>query len=390
MYIAAMSERYDAIVLGLGAMGAAAAMHLARRGCRVLGLEQFDLPDRRGSSHGFSRMIRLCYYEHPDYVPLLQRSYELWREIESASGQRLMHITGGLYMGPEGCEAVAGSLRTARERGLPHELLSHAAIAHRFPQFHLPGDHVGLFEPSAGFLIPERSVAAHAAAALRSGAELRAHEAALEWHAEERGVRVRTARVEYSGARLVITAGPWAGRVMSGLGVPLTVTRQVMAGVWPRRPELFALGGFPCWALDSPGGSIHYGFPMHDEAPGLKIALHRRGEVTDPDALIRDSLPGDEDTVRPALCRTLPDADGPLLALRACMYTNSLDSHFIIDRHPSAPNTVIACGFSGHGFKFAPVVGEVLADLALDGRTRHPVAFLGLTRFGIDPGRPRR
>lgn len=384
-----MAETFDVIVVGVGAMGSGACAHLAQRGSRVLGLERFDLPHARGSSHGFSRMIRLCYHEHPDYVPLLVRAYELWRELERTSGRALLHVTGGLYMGPAGCTSVAGALRTATQKSLPHEMLTRADLGVRYPMFRVPDDHVALYEPGAGYLIPEAIIAAQVEQALWAGATIRAHEEVLEWRADGAGVfvRARTLRgeQEYRADRIIFTAGAWTDRLLADLGVKLTVTRQVLAWVWPRRPELFELGELPVWAIDHPGGGVHYGFPMTPDspAPGFKLALHRRGIETDPDRVVREPMPGDEETVRELLRTVIPDADGDLLGLRVCLYTNSPDSHFIVDRLPGFDGrAVVACGFSGHGFKFASVMGEVLADLALEGATRHPVGFLGLGRFG--------
>lgn len=376
----------DVIVLGLGAMGTAAAYHLARRGARVLGLEQFTIAHDRGSSHGESRMIRLCYYEHPDYVPLLHRAYQLWHELERDSGRRLLYITGGLYMGPPAPPDrgfVAGALRAAGEHGLPHESLDRAQIAKRFPQFHLPDDFTALYEPNAGFLIPELVVKTHAERASSHGADLRSSTRVLSWSADQRGVRVVTEQGEHHAARLVICAGAWSGKLLADLGVALVPRRQVLGWVRPPRPDRFQLGSFPVWAIDHPDGTQHYGFPFAPGAAAFKIAHHHHGPPTDPDTIQRSPLWGDEDDFRPALRRFLPDADGPLHQIRICMYTTSPDSHFIIDRHPRHEIVIVACGFSGHGFKFASVMGEVLADLALHGSTRHPIGFLGLQRLRI-------
>ncbi|MDB5171412.1 MAG: Sarcosine oxidase [Phycisphaerales bacterium] len=372
---------YDVIVAGVGAMGAATCYELARRGTRVLGLEQFDIPHHLGSSTGFSRMIRMAYYEHPDYVPLLRRAYELWDDLESASGQKLLHITGGLYMGPPDGGVVSGSLASARQHGLPHELLDRSQIAERFPQFQLPGDWAALYEPRAGFLLPEKVIAAYADLALHAGAEIHGREPVLDWQAGAKGITVRTPRGEYAASHLVFTGGAWTSSLLRDLGIELKVTRQVMGWVWPREPERFSLGHFPVWAIDNPAGGLDYGFPLHPENPGLKIAHHAPGQPADPNNVIRDPLPADEQTFRPALRQYLPTADGPLLSLRTCLYTNSPDHHFIIDRHPRHERVTIACGFSGHGFKFASVVGEVLADLATSGKTELPIGFLGLRRF---------
>ena len=374
-------KNFDAIIIGVGAMGSAACYQLARRGVRVLGLEQFDIPHALGSSHGSSRMIRLAYYEHPDYVPLLLRAYELWDELEEVSGQKLLHLTGGLYMGPRAGEIVGGSLKSAVEHRLPHELLDRDELRRRFPQFIVPEDWSALHEPRAGFLLPERVIAAYAGAALRVGAELHGREPVLEWKTDMHGATVRTPRGEYHADQLVFCGGPWTGKLLGDLHSGLTVTRQVLAWVWPKEPEQFALGRLPCWAIDHLDGTIHYGFPMTDDTPGLKIAHHSPATVVDPDRIARDPQPGDEETFRPILRRMIPAGDGPLLSLKVCMYTNSPDSHFIIDRHPEYDRVTLACGFSGHGFKFASVIGEILADLAIYQTTKQPVGFLQMSRL---------
>ena len=379
-----MDETYDVIVVGVGAMGSAACCELARRGARVLGVEQFAIPNALGSSHGLSRMIRLCYYEHADYVPLLRRAYELWRTLEDESGQKLLHVTGGVYIGRAGNELVTGSHESARRHHLAHEFLNRAQLADRFPQFRLPDDYVALYEPMAGWLPPERVVAAFAEQALRRGARLHAHEAVRAWSADRSGVSVTTDRAEYRAAKLIVCGGPWAGTLLRDLRIELTVTRQVMTWVWPKRPERFADGALPVWAVGHDDGTLHYGFPMSrgDGGAGLKLAHHARGPVTDPDRVVREPLEDDGRSVCEFIKRFLPDADGPLLAQRVCLYANSRDAHFIIDRHPRhADRVILACGFSGHGFKFASVIGEALSDLATRGATDLPIDFLSLRRF---------
>ena len=377
----AMTGGYDVIVVGLGAMGSSACYHLARRGVRVLGLEQFDIPHALGSSHGYSRMIRMAYYEHPDYVPLLRRAYALWRELEAESGQTLLHETGGIYMGPPEGEVVKGTVEAARRHGLEHEELSWAELGRRFPQFVVPEKFTGVWEPRAGFLLPEKVVAAQAEGALRAGADLRGRETVVKWEADGKGVVVTTNKGGYAAGRLVVCGGPWAGGLGCGMGAELVVTRQVLGWVWPRRPERFKFGEFPVWGIEAADGSLSYGFPMMPDNPGLKVARHGRGPETDPDHVARNATAADEAEVRDILRRNIPDGDGPLLSVRVCMYTNSPDGHFIIDTHPEQPRVTLACGFSGHGFKFASVVGEILADLATSGATALPAQFLGLSRF---------
>src|SRR3954468_5929958 len=296
--MSATANEFDVIVVGVGAMGASTCWHLARRGVRVLGLDAFDIPNTRGSSHGFSRMIRMSYYEHPDYVPLLRRAYELWAELERTSVQKVLHLTGGLYMDRPGGEVVRGAREAAERHGLAHEMLDRAALRDRFPQFELPDDFVGMLEPAAGFLEPEKAIAAFVDDALRTGyAEIHAHEPVLDWRADDDGggVTVRTVRGEYRADRLVFCGGPWTDRLVRDLGVPLVVTRQVLGWVWPIEPALFELGRLPVWALGRDDGSLYYGFPILPDggSVGFKIALHARGTPTDPDLIAREILPGD-------------------------------------------------------------------------------------------------
>ena len=376
-----MGPTYDVIVIGLGAMGSATCYHLARRGHRVLGLERFDIPHANGSSTGFSRMIRMSYHEHPDYIPLLRSSFELWRTLEAQSGETLLHLTGGLYLGPPDGDLVGGAVRAAEKFSLPHTVLDRAELHQRFPQFSVPEDFVGMLEENAGFVLPERAIAAHALLAMRLGAELHGQEAVEHWETNGASVKVVTAKNVYHAGKIIFCGGAWTDHLVRDLGVPLLVTRQVLGWVWPKRPELFERGRIPVWNIDALDGTVHYGFPMMADNPGFKLAHHSPGAPVNPDTVPRSVLPGDEGTFRGVLRRYIPDADGPLLSLRTCLYTNSPDKHFIVDRHPMHERVILACGFSGHGFKFAPVIGDALADLATKGVTAHPIDFLGLQRL---------
>lgn len=376
-----MAEDYDVIVVGVGAMGSATCWQLARRGVRVLGLEQFDLPHAQGSSHGYSRITRTAYYEHPDYVPLLQRSHALWRELERETGEKILHMVGGLYLGPADGPLVSGSLKSARAHGLAHEILDRAEIGRRFPQFEVPAMWQAMLEPEAGFLRPELAVSAMVTQALRCGADIHGHEEVMAWNDERGGVAVRTTRGTYRARHLVMTSGPWSSQLLQDLGIELVVTRQVLGWVWPQDWAAFRYGAFPIWMIDRLDGSVYYGFPIITDGPGLKVALHAPMRPTDPDRVIRGILPGDEETFRAALRTYLPRANGPLLSLRTCLYTNSPDGNFILGAHPRHPAVFVAAGFSGHGFKFASVVGEALADLAQTGTTSLPIGFLGPQRF---------
>jgi sarcosine oxidase len=380
MKIGGTPNGYDVIVVGLGSMGSSACYHLAGRGARVLGLEQFDIPHPNGSGHGFSRMIRTAYHEHPDYVPLLRSAFALWHQLETEFGQKLIYITGGLYMGSPEDGLPAATMVAARKYGVPFELLDRTALRRRFPQFHVPEHFVGMLEQNAGFVVPEKAIAAHALLALRRGAELHGREPVTSWSADDSCVKVVTGRGTYRAGQVLFCGGAWTDKLVRDLGVPLRVTRQVLGWVWPKKTDPFELGRLPVWAFDAGDGGQFYGFPMMPDNPGFKLARHFPGSTVDPDTVLRVPTDGDEETFRPAL-RQIPEADGHLLSLRVCLYTYSPDSHFIIDRHPQHSRVTLACGFSGHGFKFASVVGQALADLATKGGTEHPIGFLGLSRF---------
>lgn len=380
-----MLRSFDVLVAGVGAMGAATCARLARSGIRVLGVEQFDVPHALGSSGGSTRLIRKAYFEHPDYVPLLERAYELWGELEQQTGRRLFHRSGLLYAGAPDGELISGILRAAAAHHLPIE-----RVVDRPGPLRWPSHFEALFESDAGFLSCDRAIAAFVEDALRHGAEVHGRERILSWRRDGAGLAVETDRDRYRVGRLVLTAGAWAPRMLGGLRVPLVVTRQTVHWVWPRRPSAFEEGAFACWAVqdDAPGfRGLYYGFPLSSAAAsagplGLKLGHHARGEEVDPDTLDRSPRPEDEAAIRTALAKFLPDADGALLASCVCLYTLTPDGHFVVDRHPEHEAVVMACGFSGHGFKFAPVIGQALAELSTNGRTDLPIGFLSLRRFG--------
>ena len=381
------SESFDVIVAGLGSVGSAACYHLSKRGARVLGLERCDsIPHTRGSHHGHSRMIRQAYFEHPDYVPLLQRAYQLWHELEAEAGGGILHLAGGLYVGGREGPIVSGSSRAAREHSLDHQLLDAAAIGERFPGFSVRPDHVAFFEEDAGFLVPERAIEAHATHARRLGANLNMGEALRSWRAGTDHVEVVTDRATYRAGHLIAASGAWSAQVATELGIELAVTRQVLA--WFEllaQPEQFLPGTFPCWFFETDPPFGHYGFPVMPGDPGLKVALHKPGEPVSTASRDRGVEPPRDDEIaalREVLDEFLPGSAGELTQACTCLYTNSPDGHFILGGHPSANCVSVACGLSGHGFKFASVLGEVLAQLALDGESTLPIGFLSPGRFG--------
>jgi sarcosine oxidase len=369
---------FDVAVVGLGAMGSAALYHLARRKARVLGIERFEPGHEHGSSHGQTRIIRLGYFEHPSYVPLVRRAYQLWRELEAKSSQPLLHITGIIEIGPSDGIVVAGTLAASRMHGLSHAVLTAAETMRRFPAFRLPGDYVAVLQNDGGYLATEAAIRTHLALARDAGAEQRTKETVLTITSHGSGVRITTDRGVIEAGAAIVSVGPWTKKLLPDLPVPLRVTRQVMAWFAPSTPAQFEQ--FPVFLLESRHG-IHYGFPLLEN--GMKVAKHyHREETVEPDASNQPVSSDDEAVIRAALAEHLPDANGSLVAAKTCFYTMTLDGDFVIDRLPDCPNIIVASPCSGHGFKFAGVVGEILADLATTGTTAHDISRFRLARFG--------
>jgi sarcosine oxidase len=375
-----MQVTYDLIVIGVGGMGSATVYHAALRGLKVLGLEQFDIPHALGSSHGINRIIRLAYYEDPRYVPLLRRAYALWRELENRVGERLLFITGGIDAGRADSRTVQGSLLSCRQHHLPHEELDAAELRRRFPGYRLAADMVGIYQPDGGFLLSERCIVAYVMAAQDMGAEVRAREGVVEWRPDADGISVTTTRDKYRARKLIITAGPWARTLVPSLQRAAAPERQVLIWTQPRRPDYFRLDAFPVFNFEAPEGRF-YGFPVYG-IPGFKFGkYHHRGEqVDDLDRMDRECHPEDEEVLREGIRRYFPDADGPTMAMKACLFTNSPDEHFILDVLRDNPDVGVAAGFSGHGFKFCSVIGEIMTELVVDGGTRHDIALFRLDR----------
>jgi sarcosine oxidase len=361
--------RYDVVIAGLGAMGSAAALHLARRGVRVLGLDRYTPPHAQGSSHGDSRIIREAYFEHPAYVPMVQRAFELWDELEQVSGATLLVQTGGLMIGRPDSALVMGARRSADEHGLSYELLSARDVRAQYPALTPERDMVAIREPRAGVLFPEACISAMLGEARAHGAALWFDEPLEAWSVEGTGVRVSTARGEYHARRLIVAAGAWTRGLLPGLDLPLQVERQVLHWFEPAgHAESFRVGRCPIHLWQFDGRRLFYGFP--DLGRGVKAAFHHDGAVTTIDDVRRVVDPEDVEAVRAVLRRFAPGADGPLRASVVCVYTNTTDEHFWIDRHPQLDQVIIASACSGHGFKFAPVIGEILADMVQDKPSR--------------------
>ena len=380
---------YDVIIVGLGGMGSAAAYHLARRGQRVLGIERFTPAHDLGSSHGRSRLIRQC--EDPAYVPLAQRAYELWRDLEQSSGEALLLVTGGLYLGPPGCLMLTDAQAAADRWDLPHEFLAAAEIQRRFPTFVPTGDTVALFEPTAGVLRPELAVATHLRLAGHAGADLHFTEPVKGWSAiQGEGITVVTGAATYRTERLVLCPGPWAPTLLEDIGVPFATQRlvetwfQPEGGVTPFLPDRH-----PFWMWDLGSGG---------QRPGVPGFLYGAPAIDGPDGGVKLSRVDEQPCSAETVDRVVTTAEleevasllRPRLAVRlgaaarasVCMWTNTPDHHFVLAVHPRCPEVVVAGGCSGHAFKFLPVIGEILADLAIDGKTTHPISLFDPARTG--------
>ena len=373
-------SQYDAVVIGLGGMGSAAMYHLARRGLRVLGLERYDIPNDMGSSHGVTRMIRLTVQEHPSYVPLVRRAYTLWHQLENVSGERLLFTTGSIRAGYDGNQMFDGSREACDAHQIPYEVLTGPEINQRFPGYQLPRDILGVYQPDGGFLLSERCIVAHVAGALDHGAEAHGREQVLQWEPTAEGVKVKTDRGGYSARKLIVCSGAWTAKLVPQLAESAVAERQVLGWFQPLSPELFRPQSFPVFGLVVEEGRF-YGFPSYG-IPGFKVGrTHHLEQQVDPDHMDREVHREDEDVLLDFSRRYFPQAAGPALALKTCLFTNSPDEHFILDVLPGFPQVSVAAGFSGHGFKYCSVVGEILADLAQHGDTSHDLSLFRIGRL---------
>lgn len=373
-----MATHYDVIVLGGGTMGTAAAWDLGKRGSKALVIERFGHVHDRGAHGGQSRVYRQAYAESPDYVPLARRAGDLWRELEAETGQEVYLRCGGLELSSPGGDHARSARQSAEDHTIPFEWLTPEEGRARWPQVAIPDDWDVLFSPEAGLVLTEPALRGMMAGATRRGVELREGEQALSWAADGDGVRVRTDKGEYTGDRLIVSAGAWADRALADLGLPLTVRRKTLWWFSVDDPSRFAPDRFPVFIADEGAVSV-YGFPVIDDL-GLKAANHAGGDPFDPENPDRSTRPGEGDVVQETVVRLFPGAGARITQSAVCLYTMTPDEHFVMDRHPEHANVVIAAGFSGHGFKFAPAAGEHLAALALDPDAR-PIPILAIDRL---------
>jgi sarcosine oxidase len=379
---------FDVIVIGVGSMGSSACYFLSRRGYKILGLEQFDITHEQGAHTGQSRIIRKAYFEDPRYVPLLKQAYKNWKDLEDETGTQLYYRKGLVYFGKPDKLEIKNIHQSASLYDIPLENLDSFSTHQRFPQFKLPANFETLFEPDAGFIPPEKAILLYTEEAIKKGAEIHTREKVLEWKKEGGSIVVMTDKKTYHCNKLIITAGPWAAKMIPGLADKIRITRQFIAWIKPKKWEDFTLNNFPCWMIaDDERPGMYYGFPalpvsIFGEPQGLKLAHHYPGTATDPDHVNRQTTKDEEENLEYALNKYLPGCFDSVISAKTCLYANTPDENFIIDHLPGYENQVaIACGFSGHGFKFVSVVGEILTELIADGITKQPIEFLNAKRF---------
>ncbi len=371
---------HDVIVVGVGGVGSATAYHLARRGLDVLGVEQYDVPHAMGSSHGSTRIIRRAQHEGPSYVPLVERAYELWRELQTRTGRELLYVTGSVHAGAPGTDVVDDVRRACEANGVEYEPLSADETNERFPGYDLPGEFEAVYQADGGFLDCEQCLVAHVEAAHAEGATIRGRERVLEWSETGDGVRVRTDKGRYTADELVLTAGPWTRELLPSLGEQAVPIRALMTWLQPKKPELFVPERFPVFVIrdEDEGG---YGFPVHD-VPGFKFGRSGENrEVVDPDRMDPEPTTAEEELHRRFAERFFPEGAGPTLSLRTCLQAHSADEDFVLGRAPGHDAVTVGAGFTGHGFKFASVTGEILADLTTRGETDHEISSHSIDRL---------
>ncbi|MEO0570573.1 MAG: N-methyl-L-tryptophan oxidase [Bacteroidota bacterium] len=381
------NTHYDVIVIGVGSMDSSACYHLAKLGYKVLGVERFSITHELGSHAGQTRIIRKAYGEATRYVPLLERAYQNWATLEKETDAQVFFKTGMTYFGTSESPFLQTVKRSSAQYNIPVNQLSEAECQEKYPQFHLPSDFERLEEPDAGFLTPERCILLMVQQALFNGATIKTKERVVDWNHNNGVVTVTTHRNTYQAKKLVITAGPWASKLAPNLLPKLTVTRQPLAWVQPKKWMSFDMQKFPCWLIRNNDHDF-YGFPIVPVGQfggplGLKLGMHHPGgEATDPDRVDRTPRYEDEKALIQFLKEFIPDGYQNTLVMKTCLYTKTADEHFIVDFLPDRnEDVIIATGFSGHGFKFVSVIGEVLADMATKGSTPFQIDFLGIDRF---------
>ena len=376
---------YDVIVIGVGSMGSSACYQIAKQGHSVLGLEQFDIPHEMGSHTGQSRIIRKAYFEHPNYVPLLERAYQNWRSLEQEISNQIYFKTGLLYFGPSNHLLIKGTQKSAVKHGIEVNELSQKEQLNKFPQFKIPESYTNLIEIDAGFITPERAILSFIKQALKYKAVINTKEKTIEWSKKDGIIEVKTNKQTYKCKKLVLTTGAWTSKFSNIKN--LEVTKQIMAWAQPKNLDMFRLKNFPCWTFADPSvNGIYYGFPSlpsssFEEPIGIKFAHHTKGTLSDPDIVNKNISKEEEKILIEAIKKFIPEGIETLISMKTCLYTYSPDEDFILDFYNNNKDVVIATGFSGHGFKFASVIGEILSELVIKGKSIHPINFLSYNRF---------
>ena len=371
---------YDCIVIGLGGMGSASLFELSSKGQNVLGIEQFDIGHDKGSSHGLSRIIRLAYWEGIEYVPLVLRAHDRWIELEKTYNEKLLNITGALDIGLESSETISGSLKACREFDIPHEIFTSTELSKKFPAYLLPEEYSSVFQKDGGFLVPESCINLYVNESINNGADVKQNCKVLGWESDGNIVTVSTSDGNFKTKKLVITAGAWTGILQDEMSRFLTPERQVVSWFKPESPEYYNSDQFPVFNMEVPEGR-YYGFPIH-HYEGIKIGRYGHlNENINPDSISREITDLDIATLRVPMEKYFQPTNPEPLFSQVCMFTNTPDEHFVLDYLPGNDSVFIASGFSGHGFKFASVIGELISDLMVDGGTEFDLGLFSLDRF---------
>jgi sarcosine oxidase len=370
---------FDLCVVGVGGMGAAIAAHAARRNLKTLGLEQYSLPNRRGSSHGITRILRLGLHEGPTYVPLVLRAVELWKELGETVGTPMFHNNGSFDLAPPESSIFKGSLAACQAHNIAHEVLDAKETHRRFPGITPDPEMLAVHQPGSGFVLSDASIEAHLNLALGAGAELHGHETVLGWEKKGELFHVETNRGKYFAKSLVVSTGAWANKILPQ--IPVKTERQVVGWFQPQaEPELFSPARMPSWIIDSAVLGHFYGLPIFG-IPGFKLSKFFYGDVVDPSGPFSGPQPQEEEVMRVFLRRYFPKADGPVMSLGATFFENTPDRDFIIDEVPGQPGLWLALGFSGHGYKYASAIGELMTDLVSQKASKFDLSPFRLSRF---------
>ncbi|HEY5892042.1 MAG TPA: N-methyl-L-tryptophan oxidase [Chthoniobacterales bacterium] len=374
---------YDLAVIGVGGMGSAIVAHAARHGLKVLGIDRFSIPNIRGSSHGATRIVRLGLHESEKYVPLVLRAVKLWEETGARVGQKLFHRIGSLDVSLPESRIFQGSLRACRACDIEHEVLDAMELRKRFPAIQPLPEMQAVFQPGSGFVLPEAAITAHVNLALDAGAEIHGHEQVLGWEHRGNSYVIRTDYSTYETRQIVFSTGAWIGKILADHRIPVEAERTVLGWFAPKANGAhFQPDRLSVWIVDQPGIGHFYGFPIHG-LPGFKLGRLRDepSPAVDPDLLGREPDRKDESDMRQFIRQVFPDADGPVLSMETCFFENTPDRAPIIDRLPGLDGAWIVGGFSGHGFKYASAIGELMSDLLTTGETRFDLTPFQLSRF---------